>query len=79
MASAFLLNYKNNCPNCLSFRFFFVTLHQVSANRHNMTLTKVRCEPQWRCQYDLCGIIIALVLYSVMSLNLGNSIDINTA
>ena len=29
--------------------------------------------------YDFRGIIIALVLYSVMSLNLGNSIDTHTA
>ena len=31
----------------------------------------------WQC--DFRGIIIALVLYSVMSLNLGNSIDTHTA
>ena len=31
----------------------------------------------WQC--DFCGINIALVLYSVMSLNLGNSIDTHTA
>ena len=46
--------------------------NQVSANRRNATLIKVRFEPQRRCQYDLSGIIIALVLYSVMSKNLGN-------
>ena len=51
---------------------------KVSANRHNMALLRQVFEPQWRCRYDFCGIIIALVLYSVLSKNLATSTDIYT-
>lgn len=59
-----------------SFPNYLYLCTQVSANRRDTTLLRQEIEPQRRCRYDLCGIIIALVLYSVMSLNLAISYDI---
>ena len=69
----FLLSLLKSCQNLAIIRNSLYLCIQVLLMAVNSPWS---LSAEW--WYDFSGIIIALVLYSVMSLNLGNSIDIYT-